>query len=374
MSSAPAPRERWSRSRWLGAVAVAGAVVIALLVPLPLSWSAPWRSKLLDLGHVPLFAAGVLATGLAIGRWPLVLAIAVLGGGLLEVAQAGTGRSGNVGDAIRSGLGALAGWSVAWCFGLPVFGSRRPSPPRPDDADSATGLAVDGARHRGWMSRSRRLVAGPLLIAGCCGWPLADAWPRLADAVRAYRSYPDLAPLTHPDEGLRWRVSNARRELIWAPSGGGVAVEFLPGKYSTVTLEPPCDDWSSGAALAIDLELVGDEDLDLQLVVADHRKEPYGWKERYNGSRRLAPGRSVWRVALGELAAGPKNRPLNLRHVRWVQLYAVGLRAQPGSSPESARGTKDSAADKDDAEEPAPAGPVRFGPRRVVIHGVRIEP
>jgi hypothetical protein len=83
---------------------------VLLLMPLPRHWQGGgWRNTLLDLGHVPLFAALTLALRGALGgQWyrPVLVSVAVAG--LAEILQAGTSRSPSFPDFLHGSLGALA--------------------------------------------------------------------------------------------------------------------------------------------------------------------------------------------------------------------------------------------------------------------------
>src|SRR3954454_1556139 len=90
------------------AVALALGVGL-LLVPLPASWRGIWQSKVLDLGHVPLFAVLTLLLWTLLGPGLLravltTLAVAVLG----EICQGWVGRTPGLLDALWGALGALA--------------------------------------------------------------------------------------------------------------------------------------------------------------------------------------------------------------------------------------------------------------------------
>src|SRR5204863_55999 len=82
--------------------------VVGLLVPLPNQYRGPWLMKLLDLGHLPLFAVVTVCFWWLGGRrtW-LAFGLASLLAVAAEVAQPFTGRSGEVLDVIRGMLGAL---------------------------------------------------------------------------------------------------------------------------------------------------------------------------------------------------------------------------------------------------------------------------
>ena len=88
----PGPR----RYRRLAALVVIGSAAVLLLAPLPTGWRAGWREKLLDFGHVPLFAVLVVALRGGLGvrpGWSVLVAVAAAG--LVEVIQPAVGRTGD---------------------------------------------------------------------------------------------------------------------------------------------------------------------------------------------------------------------------------------------------------------------------------------
>src|SRR5262245_11348990 len=138
-------RRRFAR-RLVSPLALA-AVAALLLAPLPSAWMGPWQGKILDLGHVPLFAVLVVVlrgTGNSLG---LSLLAAVAVAGVAEVVQPHVGRTGDWGDFARGVLGALAGAAAvrAW--------QRRRSP--------------------------RRLAGYLALVVALPAWPVAVALPYL---------------------------------------------------------------------------------------------------------------------------------------------------------------------------------------------------
>src|SRR5947209_7295467 len=86
-----------------------GLVAGSLLTPLPGSWQGAWRSKVLDLGHVPLFAALTVLLWASLGPGlfrPVLVALAAAGVG--EVFQTwAPGRTPDLLDFLRGALGAL---------------------------------------------------------------------------------------------------------------------------------------------------------------------------------------------------------------------------------------------------------------------------
>src|SRR5262245_39449559 len=129
----------------LGLLAL-GGVVALLLAPFPPTLLGPWQGKILDLGHVPLFAVLVVALRFAFRTrlvWPLLVAVVVAG--LAEVIQPYFGRTRDWVDFLNGVLGSLAG-----------------------------ATAVLAVRHR---RSSRRLAFFLLLTLAFPAWPVVHAAP-----------------------------------------------------------------------------------------------------------------------------------------------------------------------------------------------------
>lgn len=174
---------------------------IALLTPLPHAWEGGWRSRLLDLGHVPLFA---LLTALAwrlLGRRWLAAALAgTVVAALTEVAQHFVGRSATVSDFLH---GAAASCGTGLLLNLRT-------PPR---------------------TVVRLVWAGPLGLA-LLGYPVAELGPELLDSAEGYHAFPTLADFAHARRLERWETRQADLSRVPDPDvpGGYVGrLEFRPG-------------------------------------------------------------------------------------------------------------------------------------------------
>src|SRR5687768_16220018 len=88
------------------ALVVAG---VLLLAPLPRGWHYGWRAEILNLGHVPLFAAVAVSLWVwlrpALAR-PVLVGVALAG--LAEVVQHFAGRTASWSDFLHGSLGAMA--------------------------------------------------------------------------------------------------------------------------------------------------------------------------------------------------------------------------------------------------------------------------
>jgi hypothetical protein len=265
------------------------ATVALLLVPLPADCLGIWQGKLLDFGHVPLFAAFVLALrigwGLSLGR---ALALAILSAGLAEIVQPWAGRTGDWADFLRGGLGALAA----------------------------------AAAIRAYKSRKTPLRAAGYLALGFAFvvWPVVEVAPYAIDTVEGRREFPVLAEFSTERDLLRWECTQATLAL----DADGARLELFSGsgEYSGAALRPAVSDFSGYRRLCWEFRVAG-EPADLVVSV---RTSAGGEKTAHaQVGRRYGVGTHVARFDLAAMAARGQPSPLDLSNVRYVQLFAVRL-------------------------------------------------
>ena len=281
------------RYRRLAALVVVAAAAVLLLAPLPVGMRTGWRAKLLDFGHVPLFAVLVVALrgglGLRLG-WSVLVVVAAAG--LVEVVQPHVGRSGDWGDFARGALGALAAAAV-----IRAAGSCR-------------------ARAVGWLA----------VAAGLVAWPVAEVAPCLIDAAEAHRAFPVLASFETDRELLRWEWHQAELARVPdpdRPGGWAGRLDLLPGPepYPGAGLHPVVADFRGHRRLCCRFRVVGGP---LELVISvrtgtgDPRRTTHAQVERT-----YAEGEHTVRLDLGALTAAARPDPLDLSDVRYVQFFTV---------------------------------------------------
>ncbi|MCI0462950.1 MAG: hypothetical protein L0Z62_38885 [Gemmataceae bacterium] len=278
---------RVSRRALAGSLLAVALTALLLLVPFPAGSGGGWRGKLLDLGHVPLFAALAAWLWLALGRrwtWPVVITLTLAA--VAELAQDAVGRSGNVADFVRSALGVAAAVVLvrAW---------RRP--------------------------RTTLRVAGhSLALVAVLAWPLADALPWLLDAWEGYQAFPTLADFGTARQELRWgrRQASLRREPDpGQPAGWSARLDLLPGpeRYPSAALKPVLRDWSDYRLVACSFTVVGEP---LRLVISIRGRSTHHQFEKTYG-----PGKHTVRVDLAEVARRARPEPLDLTDVRLFQVF-----------------------------------------------------
>ncbi len=290
------PRRRPSSAgRWLLLILPAMASLFFLIEPLDLP--RPVR-PLLDLSHVPIFA---LASGLLV-RWlaPLarlgvrlqlavVLLLAFVVGGGIELLQPFFGRNASLDDTVYDLAGAATG--VLFC-------SRR-------------------RRDFGWHWRRGLQIAilAVLLVAS----QRAVAW-YLASSDAAAR-FPVLADFEAPFTARLWSLGE-RSDAISRNGLHSLFVSFPPVGWSAVTLEPTREDWSAFRELRLAVFNPRSESQPLSVLIAD-RELPDRLGNRRPWFRQrvaLEPGWNELAVPLAEVVIGAENGPIDISRIGFLTL------------------------------------------------------
>ncbi len=286
-------------------VCLLAALAVGVLLTVPVPSRGREVHALLDLAHAPTF--GVLALiVLAAGRGRLprsprravlaAWAAVALFGGVMERAQALSGRHPSGHDALANALGAAAFLAFAAARSAPTRGRR---------------LA--------------RVVAGSALLIVPSAPPLLT----LADVGWQARDLPRLASFERPTELSRWDFGDCRaaRSRAHATDGAwSLRLELGPGPYPSATLTWPPRDWSGHDALTFDADLSPGPPLALVVKVEDMAPGRRAG-DRFERVVRLRPGAQRVRFELSDVANAPAGRPLDLRRVGRLQFFAVDLRS-----------------------------------------------
>ena len=276
------------------------AAAVLLCLPLPLDWRTAWRSKLLDLGHVPLFALLTVCayrSGL-FGRWS-ALGLATIVAGCGELVQQVVHRSSDVADFLRGVIGAVLG--ILW-LGV-----------------------VDRPR------TLQRLCFTSALTAVLLGWPVADALPKLWDAYAAYRSFPVLCDFQSRWESARWAKEHVTMDRVPDDQEGGRwlgRMVFYPDARGSggAVLFPVVRDWTNYRQLCCEFSFIG-EPLSILISIRDGRKVS-GPLKRFDLEREYTAGEHRITIDLSALARGEQFAPLDLSRVESFH-YVVGNIDQP---------------------------------------------
>lgn len=284
-------------------LAAVGLLTVLLLVPLP-AMRREWKA-LGDLLHFALFA---LLTG-AVLRWAppratshtprrtllLLVLVAVFAYGT-EKLQSLSGREPSRHDFLADLAGAAA---AALIVPLRVVRGRR---------RWALSAALGG------------------LIAAAAYHPLGVMY----DSWLALHEMPELSSFENRWQATRWRFDFARGERRADHATRGrysLRIELLPGRYSAATLTPPVADWHEFRELRCDVELLGNESLDVALKIYDqpHTQTDYSPTDRFQHRLRLQPGRNHLRVSLDDVRRAPQRRSMDLAQIVCFQLFTWDL-------------------------------------------------
>ncbi len=268
----------------------------------PRSVCAAW-----DLGHVVAFSLWtyLLVTRTSLARatparqWGAALAFCLGAGAATEVVQLLTGGDASIGDLLRDMAGGVT--AVAWLS--------------PSSKVLPAGLRA-----------ATRTFAAALLLVACL--PLAAA---LGDEAIARAQFPVLSDFETPFEQSRWD-GNARlsRDRSVARHGkASLRVDMDTSEYSGAFLVYFPRNWKGFRWLTAAVFNPSPAGLDLVCRIHDeaHERGDQPYEDRYNKRFRIGPGWSEIRVDLGEVAAAPAGRTMDLGAIRAVGFFAVRLPA-----------------------------------------------
>jgi hypothetical protein len=245
-------------------------------MPLAAWCQGDWQGRLLDLGHLPLFAALTLLPWACLGPGlsrPVLIALAVAG--VAEVVQGWVGRTPDPLDFLRGALGALA-------------------------------------------------AAGYLLLAAALlAWPVLDAAPPVLDAYEGTRAFPTLADYGRPRELLRWHCRQAGLARVPDPShpdSWAGRLDFFPGPgpHTSGAIRPVVRDFSAYRRLCCAFR-VGEGPP--QLVVSVRSGRGSRCETHYQVQRLYPAGEHSVRFDLAAVAPKAGPRPPDLPGVEVVQFF-----------------------------------------------------
>jgi len=310
--TSPGPLQDW-RHQGLPALGIVALMLFLALVRPP-GDAYGWR-MLFEIGHVPLFGvAGLLMLrivrvrrGAAVAT-PADFLIALLATAILSLAAEALqvfqpGRDANLGDAGKNLLGTV-------CF-LAIAAATRPRLWRR--------LGEDGPMAAGMV-----LVAAALTLALALAPAVGVAWHYAQRAA----AFPVLADFTAAWQAPFLSPGRSELESVSAPSGWEEMagrevsrVTFLDAPWPGVTVREPWPDWSAYAALRFQVWSELEHPVEIVLRVDDtHRERDHA--DRFNGSFIVLPGRNDFSIPLDTIAAGPRQRRLDLADISQFILFS----------------------------------------------------
>ncbi|MBL8269659.1 VanZ family protein [Steroidobacter sp.] len=299
------------RAHWLALLVISILLVAVVFAPVP--GDTRWIRTLHNSAHAPIFGCVALLTlfivrtqprfaSLALAtQYALALAAALLLGILTELLQIPVGRDASVEDALHDVIGAVALLGIFAVFDRRVRAASKASLVR-------LIAAVVG-------SAALAVAAAPVTRAAIKYQQRDERFPVLADFTERYDRYfifqksAEFAPATMP---LQWAGTAGERAMH---------VNLLDGPYPGLEFIELAADWSHYSTLAVDL--TNPTPLGLQFVLrvhdATHNNQP---SDRFGRRFELAPQtRQVIRIPLQDVAAGPRERVLDLRNVAGMIIF-----------------------------------------------------
>jgi hypothetical protein len=299
------------RGHWIALLVIGILLVAVVFAPVP--GDTRWIRTLHNSAHAPIFGCVSLLTllivrghprfasvGLA-GQYALALASALVLGILTELLQIPVGRDAEVEDAVHDVIGAVAVLGIFAGFDPRVRALARAGIVR------AVGVVI------GIVALA--VAVAPVTRAALKYQQRDGRFPVLADFTERYDRYFILQQSAE--------FSPAELPAPWASSAGENAmhVELFDGPYPGLDFIELRPDWSAYSTLAVDLTNPTPLRLSLLLRVHDatHNDQP---SDRF-GRRFELPSRTrqVIRIPLKDIAAGPRTRELDLRHVAGMIIY-----------------------------------------------------
>lgn len=151
-------------------------------------------------------------------------------------------------------------------------------------------------------------------------------WSNLADSVIVQRQFPVLCNFTTPFEMTRWHRNHAKLHLQSAHGGQAyLAVEFLPGRYSTITLKYFHRDWRGYKQLVLDVTNPEKQAYRVVLRIHDrwHKQHHFAYSDRFHRTLVLQPGRQHIVIHLADVANAPKTRKMDMQYLQALGLFTM---------------------------------------------------
>ncbi len=289
------------------------AILLAAVVFAPVPGETRWIRTLHNSAHAPIFGCVSLLMLLVsrshprlqtlgmIGQYALALAVAFGLGVLTELLQIPAGRDASFEDAIHDSIGALAFLGIFAVVDARIASVSRNRPIR--FAAAVVGIVALG------------IAAAPVIRAAFKYQQRYERFPVLADFSQRYDRYfilqqsAEFSPVRMPAPWARFEDESAMR------------VRLLDGAYPGMNFIELLPDWTDYSTLALDLTNPTPMNLRLVIRVHDlaHDNQP---ADRFSKRIELPAGtRQVVRIALDEIAAGPRTRGLDLHHVAGMIVF-----------------------------------------------------
>lgn len=256
-------------------------------------------NELWDLGHVAgffslmffVYKTSRVFSGLS---WRLQLLVAVTAasvlGLIIEVIQFYTGRSFSIHDVYLNIVGTL------------------------------TGVAI----FSNWNKFLSKKIVWLLRVLVLLLWLTVsrDAIVYSLDAMHARQQFPSLISLEYPFELSRFNGAKVHVEVVQFEQHDVIEAEFMPAKYSTLTLDHFPRDWTGYKTLKLDLYNGQDEEAEIHLRIHDIAHFPGTlYTDRFNASYPLQPGWNTVQISLEAVRQAPRGREMDMTKIHQLMLY-----------------------------------------------------
>jgi hypothetical protein len=296
--------------------------VIAMLLFVRLPGDERWVWVLGNTAHAPALAVATIALIQAfrtlqpfgpgiLREYAAAIAVALLLGALVELAQLGTGRNASLVDLGRNALGSLAGAALLLVYDPRVqeLPSRR--------SIQRTGLLIGIA--------CTLIVVTPVLITGAAYFQRARDFPVLVDFSSPLSTYFVSTYGAVVVERARLPGTNQQSE----PEAAGLRARLVGSGAWALVLWEPYPDWRGFDHLALELANHSQTPLLMRIRIRD-RDQRTDRKAGYVDSIEVGPRtRTVLQIPLRDVVAADGAPGLDLALVRSISLSGhAGNRAQ----------------------------------------------
>ena len=264
-------------------------------------WRGEWLRVLQDFAHAPAFGCIAVAALVWIrtsraslsnrpAQYVLAFVIAVVLGGLTELAQFVVKRDPSWFDLRSDAFGAAAFLGIAAAF---------------------------DSHLRRWLRPLGAVIAVLLLIAHSMpALTMLRAYERRASAFPTLVDFSDQRDLYFLRE--QWSgiaITSLPSAYARSPGEAALHVTFLPGDWPGVDDLEPAPDWRGYQALALDVVNPTDEPLWLTLRAHDVHHN-FEFTDRFTRRFNVPPRtRSTLRIPIAEIASAPRGRAMDLHQM-----------------------------------------------------------
>lgn len=283
------------------------ALLLLLFVGNPKSIDNRVLSHIWDMGHVVLFslmAFAFMRTKYAQKNthWIMLIVVVLFSfifGFATELIQSSIGRTFSWNDLINDLIGGMLGYSAAMTL---VHSSK---------------------------SNKKSHLIFPVITLVLLLFGSRNLIVSIIDEHNRKSIFPTLSNFEGPFEESRWKSSYSRLSISDKKKHEGqhsLKMDFLPAKYSTVSLLFLEKNWSSYQFLKF--SLFNSELRSLNVVAKIYDEEhthSYNHNDRFNRTLTLTPGWNEIVIPIDNVRLGPIYRELNLTEIKSFSLFVIGL-------------------------------------------------